>query len=226
MARIFQACALAVALTVGTVASAAADKMEISPAVYKSYQEYLQKISGFEVAVFAVAENGLGSFYVYCDDNCSLAKLAKEAVAECEKIANHPCKVMAVNHDLRIEFEVYNASTAVSSGDPVLAHLLGAEDLQRRIVGNTVRGEYPNGVVWSEYYDPSGEIRGKDATHGAYTARYTLKADQICYDYSGNDDDWCGQVSEDGSQVYFLKEGKLVTFIRNASIASGNPENY
>lgn len=213
-------------LAAGIAGSAVADKLEISPAVYEGYQEYLKKISGFEVAVFAVAENGLGSFYVYCSTNCSFSRLAKEAVDECNKRSRVPCKVMAVNRDLRIEFEVYKATTALPSDDQILSKRLGAEELKRRIVGNTVRGEYPNGVKWSEYYDPSGAIRGKDATHGAYDARYTLKGDQICYDYPGNDDDWCGQVSDDGSQVYFLKEGKLVTFIRNASIADGNPDNY
>lgn len=217
---------LGLALATAAVGPAAADKMEISPYVYENYQDFQKKISGFEVAVFAVSENGLDSYYVYCDVNCSMSSLAKEAVQKCERRANNPCKVMAVNRDLRIEYEVYKATKSLSSDDQILANRLGAEKLKSAIVGNTVQGEYPNGVKWAEFYDPNGEIRGHDATHGDYSARYTLKDDLICYDYSGSDDDWCAQVSDGGSQIYFLKDGELVTFIRNASFVSGNPNKF
>lgn len=74
-----------------------------------------------------------------------------------------------------------------------------------------------------EYYDPNGEIRGKDEEHGAYSAKYVLKANSICFDYQGSDDDWCAQVSMRGNRVDFIEDGKLVTFVRNTMIIPGNP---
>lgn len=207
------------------VGPASADKLEISPRVYENYQDYLKEISGFNVAVFAVAQDGDSSFYVYCDENCSLSSLARQAEETCERRAELPCKIMAVNKDLRIEFEVANPIADLPSDSAILAQRLSAADLKSRIVGNTMRGEYPNHVAWAEYYDPSGELRGRDARKGAYTARYALKGDQLCYDYEGSDDDWCAQVSDVGGEVSLVTDGKLVTYNRNLSIVPGNPDN-
>jgi hypothetical protein len=217
--------ALAVVASVGP---AAADKIEISKYVYENYQDYLKQISSFSVAVFAVSQDGNDSYYVYCSENCSMGSLAKQALDECSrKASGKPCKIMAANRDLRIEFEVFESSKKLSSNDEILAHRLPADELKRRVEGNTIRGEYPNGRKWVEFYDPKGEIRGKDDKKGSYSARYTFNGDKLCFDYPDNDGDWCAQVSEGSGQAYFIdaSSGELVTFIRNASIVTGNPDN-
>jgi hypothetical protein len=68
-----------------SIGPAAAEKIEISREVEANYQEYLKKIGGFEVAVFAVSEDGNRSFYVWCSESCSLSRLSQEAVVECER---------------------------------------------------------------------------------------------------------------------------------------------
>ena len=82
-----------------------------------------------------------------------------------------------------------------------------------------------NDQSWVEYYDPSGEIRGKDDEHGSYKARYELKGDQICFDYPGDDSDWCGQISMRGNRIDYIEDGEIVNLIRDTLVHNGNPYN-
>jgi len=100
---------------------------------------------------------------------------------------------------------LFHDTSGISSGDEITKRVLTAEDLKAKVVGSTLRGEYPNHVKWAEFYDPSGEIRGTDDEHGAYTIRYTLDGNKLCYDYPGNDNDWCATLSLQGDDVQFSR---------------------
>ena len=117
------------------------------------------------------------------------------------------------------------AALTLSSAQAEDAMLSGA-DMQARIVGNTMVGIYDDaGGQWREYYDPSGEIRGTDEDHGAYSARYEIRQDFMCFDYPWDGADWCSVISIDGDNLTFYKDGKPVTTIRNTQLLPGNPHN-
>jgi hypothetical protein len=218
--------ALVAALSIGLTGTAFADTLQISQHVYDSYQEYLKNVGSNKPGAFAVSQSGQKSFYVYCEnENCYLSALAKEALDTCQRDTNLPCTLLATNRDQKIEFALFKDTSAISSGDAVAKHVLGAADLKAKVVGSTLRGEYPNHVKWSEFYDQSGEIRGKDDDQGTYTARYTLDGNKLCYDYPGNDADWCATISLQGDDVQFLKGGELVNFTINSKLAPGNPDH-
>jgi hypothetical protein len=104
--------------------------------------------------------------------------------------------------------------------------VMSADRLRARIVGNTMIGEDASGQIWSEYFDPSGELRGNDGTHGLYPARYTITENFLCFDYPGDSMDWCGQIFAEGSQVKFLRNDEFIRFLRTATIVPGNPMAY
>ena len=132
---------------------------------------------------------------------------------------------MAYGQDVKVPFTVAPMSVELSPEDEIAKNILNAEQPKQIAVGNTMQGEYLNNMKWVEFYDPSGDIRGKDDKQGAYKASYTLKGDQICFDYPGTWDDWCAKISMRGNRVYFINKGKLVTFIKNTIFADGNPNN-
>jgi hypothetical protein len=91
-------------------------------------------------------------------------------------------------------------------------------------VGNTMVGAYDGaGGQWQEYYDPSGEIRGTDEEHGAYSASYEIRQDLMCFDYSWDNADWCGVIGIDGDNLTFYHDGKVIESIQNTKLVPGNP---
>jgi hypothetical protein len=119
------------------------------------------------------------------------------------------------------------ALIAIAGSSPASAAdeygVMSAEKLRTNVVGNTMIGEDASGQIWSEYFDPSGELRGDDGTHGIYPARYTITENFLCFDYSGDSFDWCGQVFAEGSRIKFVRNDEFVRFLRAAIIVPGNP---
>jgi len=101
--------------------------------------------------------------------------------------------------------------------------VMSGEQLRARVIGNTMIGEDGAGQIWSEYFDPSGELRGNDGTHGVYPARYAITENFLCLDYPGDSLDWCAQVFSEGKQVKFIRNDEFVRFLRTAIIVAGNP---
>jgi hypothetical protein len=100
--------------------------------------------------------------------------------------------------------------------------VMSDDELRARIVGNTMIGEDAAGQIWSEYFDPSGELRGDDGTHGVYPARYTITESFLCFDYPGDSLDWCAQMFSEGHMVKFIRNDQFVRFLRTATIVPGN----
>lgn len=209
---------IAVALALVLVVPATADTLEISGTVQQNYQNFLDKVKEGDNAAFAVTEDGMASYWLHCR-GCALTNLTTETIEKCQQNTGRPCKLAAVNTDTRASLQAVPDAVDAPAGSKPMS---GAE-LTARIVGSTVKGEYLNRAQWAEFYDESGEIRGRDLS-GAYTIRYRIEGDKICYDYPGSDQDWCGQLTESGGEVRFLRDGKMLAFIRGAIIEPGNPE--
>lgn len=205
-----------------SIASAVA--FEISEETHANYQAYLKEIGGAKRGAFAVSPDGMYSWYIYCEEiSCIPTGIGQQALEKCQTLAGRECALMATDRTVRIPFTVYAPSTALSPTDDILKYVLDAERLKTLTIGNTMKGDYPNNETWIEYYDPNGEIRGRDDEHGSYTARYSFKGNSICFDYPGDDSDWCGEISMRGNSIDYIHDGNLVTFIRNTTLIQGNP---
>ena len=212
--------ALAIVLTIAGASAAVA--LDISEDTNANYQDYLKIIGSTKKGAFAVSENGVYSWFIYCTDaNCIPDGIGRDALAKCQSFSGQRCQLMAYGRDLRIPITVVPKKTKAS--DEILAAVLDAEHLKQVVVGNTLQGEYPNNKKWYEYYDASGAIRGKDDNQGSYTASYALKGDEVCFDYEGTYDDWCAKVSMRGNRVEFLHKGEVANFARNTIFLDGNP---
>lgn len=113
------------------------------------------------------------------------------------------------------------AATMAMADDAALT----GDAIKARFVGNTLRGTYPGGKAWAEFYDPSGEIRGHDDIDGSYRGHYTLGDSGICFDFDGTDQDFCGQVIDGAEGIRFTRNGKTITDIGHVIVVPGNPDN-
>ncbi|MDQ7247914.1 hypothetical protein [Dongia sedimenti] len=102
---------------------------------------------------------------------------------------------------------------------------LTADAIKTRFVGNTLKGTYPEGKQWAEYYSPEGEIRGHDDIGGSYSGRFTFRGDEICFDFDDTDQDFCGPVSDGAEGIRFYRNGKMITDIGHVILMPGNPNN-
>lgn len=204
--------------------ASAASALDITEETHSNYQDYLNLIGSNKKGAFAVSSRGNYSWFIYCTEtNCNTSGMGHEAVSKCQALSGQDCLLMAYGRDLKMEINVVPDKT--KAGEDVLAAILDAERLKQVVVGNALQGEYTNSRKWYEYYDASGEIRGKDDDHGTYKASYKLDGGQVCFDYEGTNDDWCAQVSMRGNRVDFLHKGELVNFIKNTIFIDGNPNN-
>lgn len=217
--------ALAIVLSLTGASTAAA--LDISEATYANYQDYLKTIGSTKRGAFAVAADGYGSYYTYCyDGNCLSSALTQDALTSCKSVTGKECLVMAFGRTEKIPFTVIARRTELRSDDAILANILDADRLKTLIVGNTMQGEYPNHRKWIEHYASDGTLRGKADDLGAFSGRYELKDNTICYHYQDNSDwDWCAQVSIVGDAIHFLEDGKLVSNESNTKWLQGNPSN-
>jgi hypothetical protein len=98
---------LAVALTVGAHAALADGPLKLGPKTWAGYQEYLGKIGSTGKGAFAVAADGKGYGYSYCDaaDGCK-PTYQQAAIENCqENNQGYKCIVMAVGRTPQMEFE-------------------------------------------------------------------------------------------------------------------------
>jgi len=128
----------------------------------------------------------------------------------------------------RISFEIIVVLWMAVSAWPAIAHqsvrMMTGADLRAQIVGNTLAGQYANGDVWREYFDPSGAIKGFDETRGRYLAHYSIAEDFLCFDYASADAGaWCGTVCADGSRITFYRQDEVVTDPPYTQLLRGNP---
>lgn len=220
---------LPVALAAGLfpLGTAAAESLQISDGVFANYQEYLKTIGSTRRGAFAVGPDGVGSYFIYCEEsNCLTNTLIQEALTECRKLTEKQCIVMAYGREERIEYTVVPRRKTLPPDSEILANIMPQDQLKAYIVGNTMQGEYRNHRKWMEYYAEDGTLRGKADETGSFKGWYEFEDNAICYHYDGNSDwDWCAQISLYEGNIYLVEGDELVTSEFNTKWLQGNPYN-
>jgi hypothetical protein len=106
-------------------------------------------------------------------------------------------------------------------------HILSAEQLKALIIGSSLKGVLTDGDKWTEYHDPSGEVRGFDDQQGTWSGKYKIRGgNMMCFDFEGTENDWCTRISLEGDKVTFIKpSGEVDTFSHDNKLLKGNPED-
>ena len=52
-------------------------------------------------------------------------------------------------------------------------------EIMSKVIGNTVTGTTSNGSTYSEYYSRDGVVRGVDSKSGKYTAKWSIRDDDL-----------------------------------------------
>lgn len=199
---------------------AGAEALEITNKVHDAYQQYLNRIGHDRHGAFAVSADGTSAYLNVCTySTCDQAKLEADAIANCASMSFMTCSLMVTDRLEKIPFTVVPELSEPNNG--IRARIVDEAKLKQSLVGNTLKGEYLNGLKWAEYLDPSGEIQGKDDIQGDYKARWTIVAGKLCFEYS-NFSDWCAGISMHGDRLVLLKEDKVVNTTRNVTVNPGN----
>lgn len=94
--------------------------------------------------------------------------------------------------------------------------LAKGDQITASIAGNTVQGSMLAAGAYTEFYQADGVIKGSD-----YTGKWTVKDDQMCFDYG--DGASCWSVRLDGDAVTWVKDG---VDDGTGAIVAGNPNNF
>ncbi len=112
---------------------------------------------------------------------------------------------------------LYIASLLALTSMPAFAQTLATgEQITAAIGGNTVQGSMLEAGAYTEFYQADGVIKGAD-----YTAAWTIKDNQMCFDYGEGADCWSVRI-----------EGEAVTWVKDGvdggtgTIVAGNPNNF
>ena len=97
-------------------------------------------------------------------------------------------------------------------------------DILSKVIGNTVTGTTSSGSTYAEYYTPDGVVHGLDSKSGKYTAKWSIR----------NDDLMCWASAKDSAIegcVLLIIKGDTITYqLINGSIEGpvrllpGNPK--
>jgi len=124
-------------------------------------------------------------------------------------------------------------ATAVDYTVPPGVTIFTEEQLLTRFIGNTLMA----GTKWVEFYEPptddlkKGRIKGYLEGYGLYSAIWTIKGAQMCWQYKS--DQWpgpwggCFTVALDGDAIARYKPSGQFQYERGhiLKLAPGNPEN-
>jgi len=109
------------------------------------------------------------------------------------------------------------AALLTLSSMPAFAQTLAtADQITAAIGGNTVQGSMVAAGAYTEFYQADGVIKGAD-----YTGAWTVKDDQMCFDYGEGADCWSVRI--EGDAVTWVKDGADGG---TGTIVAGNPNNF
>jgi hypothetical protein len=112
---------------------------------------------------------------------------------------------------------LYVVSLLALTSMPAFAQTLATgEQITAAIGGNTVQGSMLEAGAYTEFYQADGVIKGAD-----YTAAWTIKDNQMCFDYGEGADCWSVRI--DGEAVTWVKDGADGG---TGTIVAGNPNNF
>ena len=107
-----------------------------------------------------------------------------------------------------------NADAATADADG----FVNADTIRERVIGNTVTGTMSPDSAYTEFYAPDGTIRGP-----SYQARWTIKDDQMCFDYDEALQIDCYGVKIDGRSLEWHRQGEVQG---KGTLVEGNPNNF
>ena len=82
-----------------------AQSVEISLATQESLGAYLKDVRNTRPGAFAVSEDGMNSYYVWCDEiGCYEISYAIPAIAGCESLSGQHCVALYVRDQARFSF--------------------------------------------------------------------------------------------------------------------------
>lgn len=100
---------------------------------------------------------------------------------------------------------------------PAWAQTLATGDqITAAIAGNTVQGNMLASGAYTEFYQADGVIKGAD-----YTAKWSVKDDQMCFDYGEGASCWSVRIK--GDAVTWIKDG---VEDGTGTLVAGNPNQY
>lgn len=113
--------------------------------------------------------------------------------------------------------EIYFAALLAVTALAATAQTMATGDqITASIAGNTVQGSMLAAGAYTEFYQADGVIKGAD-----YTGKWTVKDDQMCFDYGEGASCW--SVRLDGDDVTWVKDG---VDDGTGTIVSGNANKY
>ena len=111
------------------------------------------------------------------------------------------------------------ADDASASADTAAADgFANADTIRERVIGNTVTGTMSPDSAYTEFYAPDGTIRGP-----SYEARWTIKDDQMCFDYDEALQIDCYSVKIDGQSLEWHRQDEVQG---KGTLVEGNPNNF
>lgn len=113
---------------------------------------------------------------------------------------------------IRLASIVLLLATSASAQD-----LATGETIRAAISGNTVEGSMIASGGYTEFYDPSGSIRGE-----GYTGRWSIQGDEMCFDY-GAGPATCWSVRIAGASVTWIADGIEEG---TGTVVQGNPRGF
>ena len=95
-------------------------------------------------------------------------------------------------------------------------------EILSKVIRNTVMGTTPNGSAYAEYYTPDGIVHGIDSKTGKYTARWSLRDDDLMCWASDNAVEGCVLLVIKGDTIkYQLINGSTEGPVK---LVPGNPK--
>lgn len=89
----------------------------ISPQTQGEVSAYLRKVKVTRPGAFAVSQDGLNSFYSWCDDTaCATASYSAAALRGCQSLTGAPCVVLYVRREARVQHSVSETAAAGRHG--------------------------------------------------------------------------------------------------------------
>ena len=84
-------------------------------------------------------------------------------------------------------------------------HQLSSEELEQRIVGKTVRGDYYNGRTYVSYADSDGTIEGINDLGSHITGTWSINKEDNTFtvEWDGYWDNWTGRVYDVQGKIQF-----------------------
>jgi hypothetical protein len=218
-------------LLLAACAGASDKPLVISPYTNLLLQLYLD-VGAPGSSAFAVSEDGTQSFEAYCESGACHGQygIGQKAIEGCERSGHGRCVVLASNGGVRRPYtvggsmSVLKSALAAAAADP---DFVSGDRIRQELIGNSIVETNLQGkVVWAEYYDPNGTVRGRTDDGRLFDGAWKIDGNTLCVDYHSIAPDWCGQFAEapDGSIDYY-QDGTFRKSYPRSMLQKGNPQN-